>query len=302
MTNINGTLNLPLPKGSFTIMVGDKKYSETNAFTVYGLSKILTPGATVFSNSGGMFPYCKVGTGTESITRDSIAMGEVISGITTIIAVNLTFFSEDGVRYAQQTVTYNVQRSISTAVITEIGLTEFGDGGNLLCGKLLEGPIPVTGELPLTILYSVRIPIFSEYISILDVPPTNIGIGVFGYSFNMRTFIEVDANTIVCCLPAATPRITNSPYSTFNISNIPQAASLGSYTCIRTTQNYGVDYDITAVITGTSTVGTISKFSCGYSTGAPDSVQVAFDGPPFPTKPPGWKFKVHFGVSIKWLE
>lgn len=302
MTPIRSRLQLEKPTGDFTILVGDAVYSEGNLFTNYGLNSILTSGAVIFdTTSGGLFKYCRIGRGNAPITKTSNGLDDPRLTVSVRSATTLSFYNVGGRRYAQQTSTYTFAASDDYGLITEVGLYPDTSGNNMLCGKTLEGAIPAGGDQPVSVVYTVRLPIFSQFTTIVGDGSVTTTLGTYAYTLDIFNF-EESANRITCVLPVASSKVTGSAYSTFIVNGVATTSSDGAYTCITSTTTYGKDFEVTAHILGSSPVTTITSILFGYSSASFNCFRLLFSGPTYPVKEQYWSFKITFTLSIEWLD
>lgn len=291
-------LTLPKPTGEFSIQVGDKIYEGTNLVTQYGLDKLLTATTEIFNTStGGLFSYCKVGSGVAPITEDSLNLGVPYAVNSVRSSTSLLFLTKNGQRYAQQTSTYTFTSGAIVGDITEISLCSNSDGTNMLCGTLLPASIPVDAGQQVVIIYSVRVPVLSQLTTRYTSPPVTLNGVTTGYFVELQTHAETSTN-LICSLPVATPRVTNAPLSGFVINGESAANANGSYTCTRAVTSRQVTFNVTALIIGTAPSTAVSTFKYCRLDLNNYSLRVSFDS--IVTKPAAMMFKVTTKIVIDW--
>lgn len=290
-------LTLPKPTGEFSILVGDKIYEGTNLVTQYGMDKLLTAATVIFDTTGGLFGYCKVGSGIAPITENSTNLGTPYATNSVRSNTSILFLTKNGQRYAQQTSTYTFTSGAIVGDITEISLCSNANGTNMLCGTLLSAPIPVAVGEQVVVIYSVRIPILSQLTTKYTSPPVTLNGVTTGYFVELQTHAET-ATTVTCALPVATPRVTNNTLSGFVINGESIANANGSYTCTRSVASRQVTFNVIAILLGTAPSTVVSTFQYCRLDLANYSLRISFGSPV--TKPAALVFKVTTKIVIDW--
>ncbi len=293
---IEASIKLPKPKGSISIQVGNKSYQEENLFTVYCMGRLTTANATVMNTSAGIFTYCKVGSGTTPITINSTALSAAYAANSTRSNTVLNYVTIAGQRYAQLISTFSFPTGSIVGNITEIMLCPAASNDNMLCGKLLDGAVPVTASEQVVIVYTVRVPIVSTFTQIASGNVTLNGTNT-NYVLEAQLHSE-SATSLISQFPFPTAR-TSANYSDFYVNSSFLGASNGSYECIKTVNGLQTEYLLKCDILGIVPPTPITVFGFGaYYPGATYSLRFVFDIP-F-TKPLDLNFRTYVKLTILW--
>lgn len=287
---IESRVRMPSPQGVFTVLVNGEGYTESNTFTLSGLTKVFSSGEILFNEAGGgAFLYCKVGSGTAAFTAESIALQSPYPAVSTISTVSLQYITVGGIRYAEQTATYSFPLGGVVGEVSEVCLSESSTGSSPLCGKSLASPINVLSGDTLSIRYTIRVPVLSSRSLIHTGATTQGGVSI-PYTLDMLTHSEVGSTTI-CTFPKVTSRVANSPYSAFMVNGTTADRAYGVYSCTRSISTSEVSMTITAIIPTTVGATFISYFGFGsWQSDADYSLRISFDSPV--SKPVNNVFKV----------